>query len=255
MLSIRKYFNTLASLLLISLSSNSFANVEFHKLGFHDSKGNEYISLKITNSISEEDVAKFKQYVNRIHKEHFRLERDSIELDSKGGILFAAGDIGRVIRREHLSTYVSENSKCASSCVLILVSGVCRMALGDIRVHRPMEVPSDKNEHRLAEQDKKYLLNYMNEMEVPPELAWSAITTPYWMFSSLNDADKEYYGLYYPTIEEQDVRTNIEAKKLKLTKFKLMNKLSNRYRELNYGLGDDAPVNHLSCSEQLFLGE
>jgi hypothetical protein len=248
-------FNKLTALLLMTVSSNAIADVEFNKLGFSDSKGHEYASLKITNFISEKDVTKFKQYINQIHKQHLRLERDSVELASKGGILFAAGDIGKIVRKEHFSTYVSEDSKCASSCVLILVSGICRMALGDVLVHRPMEVPSDKNEHRLAEQDKKYLLHYMDEMEVPPAMAWTAITTPYWMISPLSDADKDYYGFYYPTIEEQDVRTNIAAKKLKLTKFEVMAKLSDRYRELNEGLSDDDPKHHLSCSEQLFLGD
>ena len=241
--------------LLLILSNNAFADVEFNQLGFNDSKGHQYVSLKITNFISEKDVPKFKQYVNQIHKQHFRLERDSVELNSKGGILFAAGDIGRIVRKEHFSTYVSEDSKCASSCVLILVSGVCRVALGGVLVHRPMEVPSDKSEHRLAEQDKKYLLHYMDEMEVPPAMAWTAITTPYWMITPLSEDDKEYYGLYYPIIEEQDVRTNAEAKKQRLTKFKVMGKVSDRYRVLNEGLNDDNPKKHLSCSEQLFLSE
>ena len=245
----------LVALTMLIVSSNVFADVEFEKLDFNDAHGHQYVSLKITNFISETDVRKFKQYVAQIHKQHLRLERNSVELDSKGGILLAAGDIGRLVRKEHFSTYVSEDSKCASSCVLILVSGVCRMALGDVLVHRPMEVPSHKNEHRLAEQDKKYLLNYMNEMEVPPAMAWTAITTPYWMISPLSDDEKEYYGLYYPTIEEQDVRTNIISKKLKLTKFKVMAKLSDRYRELNEGLSEDGLKRHLSCSEQLFLGD
>ena len=249
------FFIILTILTLVIFSSNSFADVHFNKLGFNDSKGHEYVSLKITNFISEKDVPKFKQYVNQIHKQHLRLVRDSVELNSKGGILFSAGDIGRIVRKERFSTYVSEDSKCASSCVLILVSGVCRMALGDVLVHRPMEVPSDKSERRLAEQDKKYLLHYMDEMEVPPAMAWTAITTPYWMITPLSAEDKEYYGLYYPTIEEQDVRTNIQAKKLKVSKFSVMVKLSDRYRELNEGLGDDDLKHHLSCSEQLFLGD
>lgn len=255
MLTIKNHLIRLASFLIIALSSNAIADVEFNKRGFSDSKGHEYASLKITNFVSEKDVPRFKLYVKQIHKQHLRLERDSVELDSKGGILFAAGDIGRLVRKEHFSTYVSEDSKCASSCVLILVSGICRMALGDVLVHRPMEVPSDKSERRLAEQDKKYLLHYMDEMEVPPAMAWTAITTPYWMITPLSAEDKEYYGLYYPTIEEQDVRTNIQAKKLKVSKFSVMVKLSDRYRELNEGLGDDDLKHHLSCSEQLFLGD
>ena len=247
-------WNIKYQLLFIALLPHiAFADVEFNKLGFNDSKGHEYASLKVTNSISEKDVSKFKLYVKQIHKQNLRLERDSVELNSKGGILFSAGDIGRIVRKERFSTYVSEDSKCASSCVLILVSGVCRMALGDVLVHRPMEVPSDKNEHRLAEQDKKYLLHYMDEMEVPPAMAWNAITTPYWMITPLSEDDKEYYGLYYPTIEAQDLRVNTEAARLNLTKFKVMEKLSDKYREINEGLSDDEPKHHLSCSEQLFL--
>ena len=70
-------------LILVSLSNPTFADVEFHKLDFKDSKGHEYVSLKVTGHLKISDVDEFKKYIKQIHKEHLRLEKDSVELDSQ----------------------------------------------------------------------------------------------------------------------------------------------------------------------------
>ena len=242
-------------LILVSLSNPTFADVEFHKLDFKDSKGHEYVSLKLTGHLKISDVDEFKKYIKQIHKEHLRLEKDSVELDSHGGIRGVGMDIGRIIRKEHISTYVAPDSTCSSSCVWVLVGGVCRMSLGDIGVHRTLELHHVTNNHKINEDGKKLVFKYLEEMEVPPDLGWLSITTPQWLMSSLSEESKSRYGLYGSVTEEQDTRFNVESKRTKLSKRDLKDKMSEKYMEINPDNDISEVENHISCTEQLYLEE
>ena len=97
------------------LSAQALAEVEFQKLDYKDSKGHEFSSLKLTGHILDSDVAIFKKYIKQIHKEHLRLEDDSVVLNSHGGMGAPAVSIGRIIRKEQLSTLVPQDAICNSA--------------------------------------------------------------------------------------------------------------------------------------------
>ena len=164
-------------------------------------------------------------------------------------------DIGRIIRKEHISTYVAPDSTCTSSCVWVLVGGVCRMSLGDIGVHRTLELHHVTNNHKINEDGKKLVFKYLEEMEVPPDLGWLSITTPQWLMSSLSEESKSRYGLYGSVTEEQDTRFNVESKRTKLSKRDLKDKMSEKYMEINPDNDISEVENHISCTEQLYLEE
>lgn len=60
-------------------------------------------------------------------------------LNSPGGLLSAAIEIGEIVRREAMTTNVIDNTQCVSACVFILAAGVQRIisAKGKIGIHRP----------------------------------------------------------------------------------------------------------------------
>jgi hypothetical protein len=54
-----------------------------------------------------------------------------IELDSKGGDITAAGEIGRLIRKKNLPTVVeASRSTCGSACTIIFAAGTSRHYVG-----------------------------------------------------------------------------------------------------------------------------
>jgi hypothetical protein len=63
-------------------------------------------------------------------------------LDSQGGDVMEALDIGREVRRRFGFTTVVPNAGCSSACVFVLVAGVERMVLGKIGLHRPAFDPA-----------------------------------------------------------------------------------------------------------------
>ena len=112
------------------------SEVIYEKLGFTDIQGREVVSLRIEGDIGVNEYSEFTNAINDINQHDYRVQFDSVVLNSPGGSLYNGIRIGRVVRANHLSTLVMPHASCLSSCVLILQGGVCKMASGDIGIHR-----------------------------------------------------------------------------------------------------------------------
>ena len=254
-------FKILIASLCMMLSIQALAEVEFKKLDYKDARGYEYASLKLTGHILDSDVALFKKYIKQIHKEHLRLEDDSVVLNSHGGMGAPAVAIGRIIRKERLSTLVPQDAICNSACAYVLISGVCRMALGEVKIHRSlhqgdeeMDRPVSVNEnYKAIRKEMRDKFSFYQEMGAPIAMVWQGINTPQWLITSLSEEVKDSYGLFYSIPEEQDFRYNRIARQRKVSKFDLVEILKDKYIALNPEESPSDRTNHVSCSEQLFL--
>lgn len=139
-------------------------------------------NMRISGPISVEtarEVAALLQAVKDGARSHSKsVGRFLVRLDSPGGSVSAAIQIGHMLRAEQLSVEVSAPRACMSACVLIFAGAVHRM-LGDhgrLGLHRPFfEVPErDVPADRLR---KEYLQGlervraYLKEMNVLERLA------------------------------------------------------------------------------------
>ncbi len=103
-----------------------------------DDKG-RFARIEITGRITKSDVEKFAQLVALLRP---TVEVLDVDLDSPGGDVFAAMQIGEIVRRDWLMTSVPDEPPakgCMSACVLILAAGAVRIVGHDSRVgiHRP----------------------------------------------------------------------------------------------------------------------
>ena len=65
-----------------------------------------------------------------------------VELDSPGGDVEAAMEIGRIFRKERVWVLLPTSAVCFSACVLVLAGSVNRLIFGKVGIHRPyLEVP------------------------------------------------------------------------------------------------------------------
>ena len=119
-------------IILLNLSLSSFADVIFEKINKYDKFGREYVTVTIKGSIEAEDYLELKKVLNDINHNNYRLKEDSIFLDSIGGLIYEAKQMGNLIRKHHHATKVAEDAYCESACIFLLVSGSCRMALGGV---------------------------------------------------------------------------------------------------------------------------
>lgn len=103
-----------------------------------------------------------------------------IFLDSPGGDVNTAIEIGRVFRKWHAYAQVNDEAICASACVLMLVGAVDRGVQGKIGLHRPF---SDISAHSSEDAARRYreirdrVKSYLEEMNIPDRLLDSMNST------------------------------------------------------------------------------
>lgn len=104
-------------------------------------------------------------------------------LDSEGGDVDVALDMGRIIRREKGFVMVHFDSKCFSSCVFLLAAGVQRMTIGDVGIHRPYFSALSNADDVSVVRAKREAINkriraYFDEMDIPQGLLDLMLSIP-----------------------------------------------------------------------------
>jgi hypothetical protein len=118
-------------------------------------------SIKITGIITERDAAGLQDFL----RSNFALV--SVTLNSIGGDVSTAINIGRLARKYDATTVIRQNEICYSSCALIFVAGVSRVNLGALGLHRPYLSSAHLNREMIEKQVPLMLSmikNYLTEM-------------------------------------------------------------------------------------------
>ena len=92
--------------------------------------------IRITGTISESDVRAFADQAGLLPPQSDSWR--SVVLNSSGGDVLAAMEIGEMVRKEGMTTQtaISPQVGCLSACVLIFAAGVQKIA-GKVGIHRP----------------------------------------------------------------------------------------------------------------------
>lgn len=120
-------------------------NLEAAQIGLDQARGvkrefDDEAHIYIDGSLEVGDVNKFKGALTQYTSLKSHLSPMPVLLNSPGGDVSTAIEIGIMIRNASLETVILERSECNSSCVFLFASGVRRMAFGDnqrIGLHRP----------------------------------------------------------------------------------------------------------------------
>lgn len=128
-----------------------------------------------------------------------------VKLDSPGGDVAEAMQIGRIIRRRFMNTMVEDQRECASACILILAAGVARMPQPSARIglHRPKFDPeyfanlapqeAHAKYNSLVENLRKYLIDEMGGNEDAFRLM---LSTPSDDVRFLSFGEMQKFGLF-----------------------------------------------------------
>lgn len=94
-------------------------------------------SIWFAGEITQDDVPRIKAAI--LAAKESSAESVSLTLDSPGGDVMAAIEIGRFVRANAVRTQVPayEGARCYSACILIVMGGVHRIALANLGIHRP----------------------------------------------------------------------------------------------------------------------
>lgn len=146
------------------------------------------LSLNMVGQIEAGDAQKLQQEVTRVEviisKNFAKAKVVHIFLESPGGSLNEAMNLGRFIRSNQISTQVAKGDTCASACVLVLAAGVKRIPVGDVVVHS-FYSPEVLGTHDIFKAEKVYdamsesVSTYLKEMRVSAQLLDEIIRVPH----------------------------------------------------------------------------
>jgi hypothetical protein len=144
------------------------------------------------------DEIEFQKTLDEIKRDGYKIKLNSVVLNTRGGNSNAAMEIGKIIRKEKLNTYVGTKHRCASACIYILSSGIIRMAYGEVAVHRPTyddDYPYEKLEESLKKSEAESMKHLM-EMGMTTQLIEAIRITPSWTTWTLDDKEKRRWGVH-----------------------------------------------------------
>ena len=87
----------------------------------------------------------------------------TVVLDSDGGLVDEAIEIGRIIRERHLDTAVPPSSSCVSACVLVWAAGQRRTVDGQLATH----CPAFQGTFQCVPPTRQLMVNFLKEMGAP----------------------------------------------------------------------------------------
>ena len=122
------------------------------------------ISIEITGDITQRDVA----FLTSQSKD-FKFKQLRVWLNSPGGDVVAAMEIGRMIRSVDGVTDISLNKRCYGSCALIFIAGVKRFNYGELGLHRPYFASASLSREQIEKQApimRDAVKTYVEEMGI-----------------------------------------------------------------------------------------
>ena len=139
-----------------------------------------------------------------------------ISLNSDGGDVTTALQIGRVLRELEFDTIVSDRSRCLSSCVFLLAAGLDKTVPGNnlVGIHRPFGTATGSMSREEA--SKRYrewmtqINSYFDEMNVPRRLTEAMLSVPPEQIRMLSFDEAKQFGLAGkdPVAQEKDDAAN-----------------------------------------------
>ncbi len=214
-------------LTLILLSKNAISDVDVKR-----NERNKTATIAITNRIAHEDSDRFAAELDALEREGYKLLLNAIQIDTRGGNVSSSREIGKLIRKKKLNTYLSPTAQCRSACIYILSGGITRMAYGEVWVHRTTyseNFPIEKIESAIKKVDKD-TKEHIESMGLSLLVADAIVTTPYWASRQITYQEKRRWGIHGTERVAEELWFRTTAKSLNMTTDMLMEIYSDNFK-------------------------
>jgi hypothetical protein len=214
-------------LTLILLSKNAISDVDVKR-----NERSKTATIAITNRIAYEDSDRFAAELDALEREGYKLLLNAIQIDTRGGNVSSSREIGKLIRKKKLNTYLSPTAQCRSACIYILSGGIIRMAYGEVWVHRTTyseDFPIDKIESAIRRVDKD-TKEHIETMGLSLLVADAIVTTPYWASRQITYQEKRRWGIHGTERIAEELWFRTTAKSLNMTTDMLMEIYSDNFK-------------------------
>lgn len=176
--------------------------------------------FKISGAITTHDLSELKHIAQDVSKGP--RSTPLFSLDSAGGDVVAAMEIGRLLRKIRAVVAIGTSAKCYSACVFILAGATQRVVYGKVGIHRPYSIDTKVRDY--SESQKEYhslqriAKSFLSEMNLPDQLYEAMVRTPSEKIRVLSDSELEAYGLNQTDPVEEELQDSYDARRYGLSK-------------------------------------
>ena len=155
-------------------------------------------AVRLRGVIDQSRFKLFQEAIRRRDKAQGTLGRVvalHADVDSPGGQVFAALEIGRLLRREGALVHMGRHAECVSACVFVLMGAPEREIASDARIglHRPSL--GDPRRDTLVPSMSEQLAQYAEEMGVSRKIVDEMLAIPTTRVRFVTVAELASYGL------------------------------------------------------------
>lgn len=173
--------------------------------------------LTLSGEIKKSDIIELQKLLPK---------HNVIWLNSSGGDVSAAMDIGRLLRQSHIVALIDYNQVCASACVFVLAGSPSRIVEGKVGIHRPY-LPHDdattvKEQKASYDSLREIIVNYLEFMNINPTLYDDMFRISSSNIKFLSTEELVLYGLSGRDPYVEEAANAIEAKELQISKQELL---------------------------------
>jgi hypothetical protein len=161
-----------------------------------------------------------------------------VKLDSPGGDVDAALQIGRIIRKHEGITHIEVDRQCYSSCALLFIAGVSRLNFGLIGLHRPYLASTPQSRESIERKIPLMLQKlkaYVQEMGITDRFYQEMVNTDPSGMKVYNSANIEDIVSHIdPTFDEIYTAFNARKYGIDTAQMRLREKAANRCPDSDY---------------------
>ena len=178
----------------------------------------EEVRVFLSGDITRADLAGAEVLGRLIQSGRQKIAGNTVWLASNGGDIDSAMELGRLLRRWGVFTFIGRNDQCFSACVFAFMGGERRSVAGRLGIHRPhfsytQESPDRQIRFRNLQ---RVLKAYVEEMDFPASLYEAVMLVPPESMHILAPADLKKYYLEGISPSSEDAADAASARRLEL---------------------------------------
>jgi hypothetical protein len=184
----------------------------------------EEVRVFVFGRITREDVDGAVVMASLLKSGKQKIAGNSVWLASNGGDTDAAMELGRLLRKLGVYTFIGKNDQCLSACVFAFMGGERRIVAGRLGIHRPFfpftqDVPDRQAQFRHLQ---KVLKDYIEELDFPASLYEAVMVVPQESMQILAPADLKRFYLEGISPSSEDLADAASARRLNLSMFEYL---------------------------------
>jgi Predicted periplasmic protein len=194
------------------------SDIAYPRFSFGTAAPAEEVRVFLTGEISRADMDSAEILVRLVQSGKQKIAGNTVWLASSGGDIDTAMDLGRLLRKWGIFTYVAKNDQCFSACVFAFMGGERRGVAGRLGIHRPYFLYTQDSPDRQARfrNLQKVVKGYVEEMDFPDSLYEAIMLVPPQSMQIVAPADLKRFYLEGISPSSEDIADAASARRLNL---------------------------------------